>query len=243
MSTQGGKRFGWRRLQVVASFGVLASLLVPMVISLSLEPFLLGMAAPFIVGLLVVVRWPRVGVVLLGVFSLAVLIFSVPFLAEALVHPESLGDFLPLVVFTLSTLVGVIAAIPSFRRGGMPDTASRFARTIAIAAGAIVVATLVVGLVAFAGIESVPARSGDVLLVTQDIEFRPAEISAEGPEIPVHVTNSDDIRHTFTIDELGVDLNIPPNSSQRVSFQADPGTYEFDCRPHSPGMEGKLVVE
>ena len=52
----------------------------------------------------------------------------------------------------------------------------------------------------------------------------------------------DGTRHTFTIDELGVDLSIPPESGQRVSFTAAPGTYRFYCRPHAPGMEGVLVV-
>jgi plastocyanin len=236
-------RFGWRRLQVVAALGVVASVVVPMIISMSVEPFLLSMAAPFVIGLLVMLRWPRVGAVLLGVVSLALLLFGAPFLAEALIHPESLGDFIPLVVLTLSLLVGVIAAIPSFRRGRMPDAASRLARTIAVVSGAIVVASGIVAVVAFAGIESEPARSGDILVVAEDIEFHPTRISADGSDVSVHVTNRDDTRHTFTIDELGVDLNVPPNSNQRVSFVADPGTYEFYCRPHTPGMEGELVVE
>lgn len=236
-------RFGWRRLQVVAALGVLASLVVPMIISMSVEPFLLSMAAPFIIGLLVLLRWPRVGAVLLGLVSLALVLFSAPFIVEALFHPESLGDFIPLVVLTLSLLVGAIAAIPSFRQGRIPDTASRLAGTIAVVAGAIVVASAIVAVVAFAGIESEPARSGDILVVAEDIEFHPARISAEGSDVSVHVTNRDDTRHTFTIDELGVDLNVPPNSNQRVSFVAEPGTYEFYCRPHVPGMEGELVVE
>lgn len=236
-------RLGWRRLQVLAALGVLASLVVPMIISMSVEPFLLATAAPFIIGLLVMLRWPRVGAVLLGVVSLALVLFSAPFIAEALIHPESLGDFIPLVVLTLSLLVGVIAAIPSFRQGRMPDIASRLPRTIVVASGAIVLASSIVAVVAFAGIESEPARGGDILVVAEDIEFHPAGISAEGSDVSVHVTNRDDTRHTFTIDELGVDLNVPPNSNQRVSFVAEPGTYKFYCRPHTPGMEGELVVE
>jgi plastocyanin len=228
---------------VLAAVGVIASLLVPMAIVLSVEPFLLGMAAPFIVGLLVMIRWPRVGVVLLGFFSLAVFLFSVPFLAEALIHPESLADFIPLVVFTLGAVVGVIAAIPAFREGARPQTGSRAPRTIGAAAVLILVASLVVSVVAFTQIESEPARAGDIAVVTEDVEFHPAGVNAPEGEVSVHVTNNDDIRHTFTIDELGVDLNLPPNSSQRVSFSAGPGTYEFYCRPHVPDMEGELVIE
>jgi plastocyanin len=234
---------GWRRLQVAAAVGVVASLLVPMLMALSLEPFLLAMAAPFMIGLLVMIRWPRVGAFLLGFFSLAVLLFSVPFLAEALIHPESSADFIPLVVFALGAVVGVIAAIPSLRQGRRLDRGSRSARTIAVVAGVILFASLVLSIVAFTRIESVPARAGDITVITEDVEFHPAEITAREGELSFHITNRDDIRHTFTIDELGVDLNIPPNSSQRVSFSAGPGTFEFYCRPHVPGMEGLLVAE
>lgn len=242
MRSQWGKGFGWRRLQVMASFGVLASLLVPMLIQFSFEPFLLATAAPFVIGLLLLVRWPRVGALWLGVSSLGVFAFSAPFLAEALVRFESLADFVPLFIFTLSTLVGTVAAIPSFRQGSAPDAPSRPARAIAFLSGALIVAAVIVSVVAFAGIESVPARAGDIRLVTEDIEFHPARISGDGPEISVHVTNRDDTRHTFTIDELGVDLSVPPNSNQRVSFVADPVAYKFYCRPHAPGMEGELLV-
>jgi plastocyanin len=234
--------FGWRRLQVVAALGVVASLVVPMLIQLSVEPFLLAMVAPFVVGLLLMLRWPRVGAVWLGVVSLAVLVFSAPFLGEALTHPESLADFLPLVVLILSMLVGIVAAIPSFRQGLSPDASSRPALAVGVAAGALTVAAAIVSGVAFAGIESLPAQAGDVRLVTEDITFDPAGISADAGDISVHVTNRDSTRHTFTIDELGVDLNIPPDSAQRVTFAADPGTYRFYCRPHAPGMEGSLVV-
>lgn len=235
--------FGWRRLQVVAALGAIASFLVPMVIMLSFEPFLLAMLAPFVVGLLVMIRWPRVASIWLGIASLGVLLTSAPFLVEALAHPESLVDFLPLVAFTLSTLVGTVAAIPSFRLGAGPDAASRVARGIALAAGVSLVAASLLSVVAFAGVDNVPARADDVLVVTEDIEFAPGSINVEGGSISVHVTNRDDTRHTFTIDELGVDLNVPPSSTQRVSFEAGPGTYRFYCRPHPPDMEGVLVVE
>lgn len=235
--------FGWRGLQVLAAAGVLGSLLASMAIALSLEPFLLSMAAPFVIGLLLMLRWPRVGAVWLGVASVGLLLFSAPFLADALAHPESLADFIPLVVFTVSLLVGTVATIPSFRQARGPDAASGLPRAIAVGAGALIVAASLVALVAFVQTESVSAQAGDVRVEIEDFRFRPAAFHAETGTISVHVTNRDTTRHTFTIDELGVDLNLPPNSSQRVSFAAaGSGTYRFYCRPHAPGMEGQLVV-
>lgn len=234
--------FGWRRLQIVAVIALLGSLLIPMLIQMSFEPFLLMMGAPFLIGLLVLARWPRVGAIWLGVSSLAVFLFSAPFLVDVLAHPEALADFVPLLVFTLSTLVGTIAAIPSFREGPGPAVPSRRARAIAVAAAAVIVVGAVASVGAFAAVESEPVRPGDLLLVAEAIEFNRADIEARSGTISVHVTNRDETRHTFTVDELGVDLNLPPNTTQRVTFAADPGTYRFYCRPHTPGMEGVLVV-
>ncbi|HWB70861.1 MAG TPA: cupredoxin domain-containing protein [Egibacteraceae bacterium] len=237
---QGG--FGWRRLQLFAAVGALASFLVPMLLEGRVEPFLLSMAAPFAVGIPVLLRWPRVGAVWLGVVSVATLLSSAPFLADALTHPESLTDFIPLVVLVLSLLVGTIAAIPSFRAGAAVDAASRPARTIAIGAGALAAAAALLSVAAFTALDNAPAQPGDIRVVTEHLEFLPSQVNADGGTISVHVSNNDSTRHTFTIDELAVDLNVPPGTTQRVTFSAEPGTYRFYCRPHAPGMQGELAI-
>lgn len=234
---------GWRRLQAIAAFGAIASLLVPMLIEGSFEGFFVAMIAPFVIGLLLLLRWRRVGAIWLGVVSLAELLTSAPFLGEALIHPESMTDFLPLVVFTLSTLIASVAAIPAFRRGVRPDSRSRSAVVTAALAGLILVVTATVSVVAASGVDSAQAQAGDIRMTTKDFVFDPTRITATGGSVAVVVTNDDTTRHTFTIDELGVDLNLPPNSTQRVAFAADAGTYRFYCRPHAPDMAGDLVVE
>jgi plastocyanin len=153
-----------------------------------------------------------------------------------------MADFIPLSVFTVGTAVAIVAAIPSFRERSVPAAASRRAGAITIAAAALIVAGAVVSVVAAAGIESVPAHEGDIRVVTQDLEFRPVAIDAEGTTVSVHITNKDSTRHTFTIDELGIDLSVPPEGTQRVSFEAEPGAYRFFCRPHDPSMQGELIV-
>lgn len=237
-----GAGFGWRRLQTVAAWGALISFLVPMLITLSFEPFLAAMAAPFVIGLLVRLKWPRVGAVLLGLFSLAVLASGAPFLVDALSHPESTVDFLPLVLFTISTLVGTIAATPAYRESAPPATTSRAARGLAMAGGTVLVAAAIVSVIAFMGVESEGAQAGDVRLTAEDVEFAPETFTADAGTVSVSVTNEDATRHTFTIDGLDVDLNIPPNTTQRVSFEAPAGTYEFYCRPHADVMTGTLRV-
>jgi plastocyanin len=234
--------FGWRRLAVVAGIAVLASLVIPMLIQLSFEPFIVAMAAPVAVGVLLFVRWPRVGAIWLGVVSLALLVFSAPFLVEAMLHPEALSDFIPLTVFTVGLVVAVVATIPAFREGPRAAPGGSAPRIIVVVAALAVVAAAVVSVVAAASIQSVEAQEGDILLVTEDIAFRQDQITVEEGQVAIHVDNLDSTRHTFTIDQLDVDLDVPPNSSQRTTFSAPPGTYVFYCRPHTPGMEGVLVV-
>src|SRR5918996_5045641 len=91
----GNRRFhvGWRRVQAAAAWAAIASFTVPMIISRSIEGFLVAMLAPFMIGLLLRMRWRRIGAAWLGAISLAEVLFSIPFLADALTHPETLLDF------------------------------------------------------------------------------------------------------------------------------------------------------
>jgi plastocyanin len=236
-----GVGFGWERLQKLAAIGVLVSFVAPMVIDLSLEPFLLSMAAPFAIGLLLAMRWRRVAAIWLGVVSLAVLLFSLPFLGEILIHPESAVDFIPLSLFAFGSVVGAAAAVPAFReiRGG--GVSSHGPRRIATASTALLLAATAWSVVALVELEDASPQPGDVLMTTEDFAFNPIDVNAAAGTISMAVTNQDNTRHTFTITELGVDLSVPPGTTQRVTFTAEPGTYTFFCNPH-PDMQGQLVA-
>jgi plastocyanin len=236
-------RVGWRRLQAAAAWAAIASFTVPMIIDRSIEGFLVAMLAPFMIGLLLRMRWPRVGAIWLGVVSLAELLFSMPFLAEALTHPETPRDFMPLMTFSLAIAVGSIAATPAVRQGRRPDLPSRSATIVAATAIVVFVTAVTVSVVATAGVDSTPAQAGDIQLTTTDFRFSPNIVTTADGTIAITVTNDDTTRHTFTIDEFDVDMNVPPGTTQRVTFTADAGTYRFYCRPHVPGMAGSLVVQ
>jgi plastocyanin len=188
-------------------------------------------------------RWHRIGAAWLGAISLAELLFSVPFLAEALTHPETLLDFLPLVGFALALVVGSVAAIPAFRQGQRPDVPSRSASAVAATAIGLFVIAAAISLIAAAGIDSVQPQAGDIQLTTTEFRFSPTIITTADETIAIAVTNDDTTRHTFTIDALDVDLNVPPGTTQRVTFTAEAGNYRFYCTPHAPDMAGSLVVE
>lgn len=234
-------RYGWRRLQTFAAIGVLVSFVVPMLIELSLEPFFLSMAAPFAIGLLMMIKWPRLAAIWLGFVFLAVLLFSLPFLGEALTHPESPADFIPLSLFALGSVVGAAAAIPAFREIREGGVSSHGPRWIATAAAGALVAAMVLSVVTTVGLDNVEPQPGDLLIATEDFAFTPTDVSTDPGTIAIAVTNRDNTRHTFTITELGVDLSLAPGTTQRVTITAEPGTYTFFCNPH-PDMQGRLVA-
>lgn len=86
-------------------------------------------------------------------------------------------------------------------------------------------------------------QEGDFGLFAQDIAFVPDTIDSASGEIGVFLGNDDLVRHNFTIDELGVDEELPSKAFVRFSFEAEPGTYEFYCdiQGHED-MTGTLTV-
>lgn len=80
-------------------------------------------------------------------------------------------------------------------------------------------------------------------MVQRDFAFKPGKLEAASGTISVHIKNSDQTLHTFTIEELGVDVSVPPGKEVRVTFNADAGSYKFTCRPHAPDMAGELTVK
>jgi plastocyanin len=234
--------FGWRTLQRMAAAVAAGSLVLPMVVEGEFVGFLAAMAAPFVIGLLLAAFLPRTGAVFLGVVSLAIVGSSVPFLAEALIHPESLADFIPLVLLVVSGVVTVVAGVPAYREARGTAAASAAPRALAIAAVAVFVVASAVSVVSAAGVDDVAAQPGDVTMATRDFAFSPATITADAGTVGIHLTNDDKTRHTFTIDGV-TDISVAPGQAQREAFDVQPGTYRFYCMPHESEMDGTLVVE
>ena len=62
-------------------------------------------------------------------------------------------------------------------------------------------------------------------------------------EVELTLVNDDSTAHTFTIDELDVDVEAGPGEEATTTFTPDEiGTLEFYCRFH-PAMKGELKVE
>lgn len=83
-------------------------------------------------------------------------------------------------------------------------------------------------------------------LVSENVAFSETDLTARAGAVTVTLENKDLFWHTFTIEELGVDLRVPIGAKIPVTFQAPAGQYRFICAiPGHPeaGMEGTLTVE
>jgi plastocyanin len=84
-------------------------------------------------------------------------------------------------------------------------------------------------------------------ITARDFGFVPALIRVKsGVPLQVKIQNQGAHTHTFTIPELGVDVEIHPRTSTVVTLHIPAGVDQllFFCRFHQAlGMRGKIVVE
>jgi plastocyanin len=93
--------------------------------------------------------------------------------------------------------------------------------------------------------EAAPAEGSAAIEVTAaNFAFSPASVPVEaGAEIELTFTNDDDTQHSFTSDDLGVDLVVDGGSSDSTTFTApDSGSVEFVCKFHEP-MKGTITTD
>ncbi|MEX0789454.1 MAG: hypothetical protein WD178_01615, partial [Actinomycetota bacterium] len=129
--------FGWVGLMTLA--GAISALgpVLPMLAD-GFEPFLAVMVAPILVGLALLRFARKVGIIWLGVVSLALLVMNAPFTVDALKHPESPADFVPITMLTVGGLLAVIATVPALRSARSGHGESAFPKVAAIAGVAVV---------------------------------------------------------------------------------------------------------
>jgi plastocyanin len=218
------RTWSWAKL---LRWSAIAGFLVIVAISIfggSIIPPLIVFAVLWLVGAFLLSRWSKA-----------------PFVVPTLAVPASAGDFILNVASLIAAIVGIVAAIAVLRR--RDAAASSTPLRVGLAGLAILLLAFVVGIVALVTYKDASPQAGDLELVTEDFEFSEDALQAPGGEVSVFVENKDSTLHTFTIDDLDVDLDVPAGSSARVSFDAEPGTYEFYCVPHEADMNGDLEVQ
>jgi uncharacterized cupredoxin-like copper-binding protein len=95
--------------------------------------------------------------------------------------------------------------------------------------------------------EQAAAGAGEALeVVSHDIYFEPSELSIPaGTDVTVSLPNEGVTPHNFSIDELGISVDISPGATEETVINAPAGTYEYYCNVpghKQAGMVGTLTV-
>jgi len=233
-----GSGVDWRILAVWTGIGTIATLFVFTAIIGAFIPPLVVFALLYGVGVWLTRKGGRAGPIMLAVLSLLFVASNAPFVVPALAVPASTVDFVMsglLMVLALTNFVAAIAALRSASTGARAGLVGRASVVLML----LVIVVAVIGRLTY---DSPPAQTGDVEIATQDFEFSSDVIQADGGEVSVFIDNKDSALHTFTVEELDVDVAVPGGSTARVTFDAAAGSYEFICLPHESEMKGTLEV-
>ena len=231
--------FSWRKLAVRAAFAIPIVFILLMIVSMEFVPFLLTFIIVFALLGFWTSRGGKVSAIVLGVIAVIFIVMNLPFVIPTLAVPASPIDFISTAWVFIAAITVAIAAFFASRGVEGSDGARTLSRVV-LGIGAVAV---VVSAFFFLTYEDDTKQEGDIEMTTADFVFEPEEIEAEGGTVGVFITNEDPASHTFTIEELDVDVVIPQGASVRVEFEADGGEYEFVCTPHEEsGMVGTLAV-
>lgn len=225
------------RLVVIASVIALAADVVLMAIIGAVIPPLLVFAVLTAVVVVAARRWPRSGLIGLGLIALAANGGGLEFLAADLSSPADPIAFLWAVLSgggRLVALVGVALAL--LRR----DDA---ARRLAVASlGILVVAAAASTIARVSTSSSDGQEDGDVAVAVTGFTYPDEVTVATGGAL--YVDNRDPVRHTFAIEGTDLDVRVEPGVGRRVVIDLPAGTYDFLCTvPGHEFMTGTLEVK
>lgn len=241
----------WRGLlRLALVLLILVGLLVHVYVQVPIPPIIVFLVL-FGVVLYLLTREGRartVGVVLGGVGAAMFVLGNLSLIIEDLTHPESGLAFFASGAGIVGAVVAVVAMLGALLRWN--DRAAVPVCAVGVLA---VVAVFAYAAVETLGVDSDERRAGDVVLVAEDVDYflegaepdreDDAQLTVEQGDA-VFVENKDLYRHTFTVESLGIDEEIPAGVDRRLVIDAEPGEYEFVCevQGHEDDMKGTLTV-
>ncbi len=229
----------WRLLLlIVAAVNIVVTLVVQLLAGEVIPPLVIFLLL-YAGGIALVRRPGKAGPIMIGVVSVLFVLGNLPFVVQDLSHPSSFMTFSTTVAALAASIVGVLAMAGALR--GWPSAS---AAQVGVVAAVVVVLGVGLSVVSSLFVSNQGAEPGDLAFKASDIEFKPETTQAKAGRLAVHVGNEDLSRHTFTIQALGVDLEVPAGKSRRVEFDARPGTYTYTCEVDGhEDMKGTLTVQ
>jgi len=227
----------WRRLLVASVAGVAAYDVVFLAMIGEVIPPLAAGAVLTVIGVGLLPRFRRAGVVVLGLTSLLLLVAMMPFVAAHLPHPSSPIDFTHAAIALLGRTTAVVATIGAWR-----EASPALGRRVATLAVALLAVSLVVSGVAVSTTVSDREAAGDVVAELTDAVFPPTLTVSSGGVI--HLDNRDRFRHTYTVADTSLNVELPATTAVRFTVDLAPGTYDVICDiPGHEFMSAQLIVE
>ena len=237
------QNMNWRALLRLMA---IANLIVLFVTAIVLDDLLAAVLAVIILLGLVLLhfrsRW--FGVALLGLIFTDIAIWTLSGAVINIMRGERfVAILIPSALATIS-LAGVIAAGAVVIHRRSPSAGEKWAPKIGIGAAVLFVLLVIASFFVHPEGQQVIQPTG-ILLATENMAFSSTELVAGPGEITIHLDNHDLWWHTFTIDELGINLQVPMGANELVTFEAPPGAFRFYCDIPGhvdAGMQGTLVV-
>jgi plastocyanin len=91
-----------------------------------------------------------------------------------------------------------------------------------------------------------PGAGTEVTVTSYDIDFDPKELTIPADtDVTVSLPTVGAILHNFSIDDLGIDVDIDPGATEETTINAPAGEHEYYCNVSghkAAGMVGTLTV-
>jgi hypothetical protein len=227
----------WDRLLMVSAAVVAVVDLIYMALVAKIVPPMATGVVLTVVGIALMRVRRKAGITVLALTAVALLAGSVPFVVDHIGHPESGVDWMHIVIAAFGRLFVLGVAVKTWRSGS-----DAIARTTGVLAIGVIGALASVALVATATTSGDERRDGDIMVSIDSTAF-PEQIVAGSGDV-LYVDNSHIFRHSFTVEETDIDVELPALQAVRVPIDLAAGTYTVICDvPGHEEMTGVLIVE
>ena len=207
----------------------------------------------------VVLAWKTPSLTLPAAFwAMLMLLLIAPVIAVALGTFNSFFDTGLMVPVIVALIVAGVAGVVGFlqhRRGRARQGSTAGERWVLRATTVVVAGLMIVsGTLHLTSLESVSAaeKSAAISIDMKHSAFTPAQLTIPaGKPAKLVIKNGDLTVHTFTIEELGIDVKVLPGSEELVELSSPPaGTYVYLCTAgmvfslplHKPELESDPSV-
>jgi plastocyanin len=176
--------------------------------------------------------WAKIVAIVVALAGLAMLFWT----AFSIANLASFFDFVPALLVVPGAIIAIVASIAGMvanRRGHV--VAGREGgerRAIGVVLAVLGVLAVVSAVLTISSRSNVGATDAAAQVDLKSFEFDQASYSVPGGA-SVAVRNEDPFTHTFTIDALGIDVELGPGDAVVVNIPAQAGTYVVYCKLHT----------